>query len=775
MSTTDELNTKLFVLCHGTNEPSRHHRQEVCELRSYTGLTPEDAFAAKRQDRLARVLPAIDAAGVEALLLQGAQGGYVKRTEGIWGAHEQSSALHGLLRNCFWQPAKLSDWEQLRMNSLEVIEERELSWGGKEKVLVHKDLDGRILFDLAETEAYVEATLSRNLAAVQLMLKHGAKPTAEASSSDWRGCGGGSTAFSQVQRLCMSNLDDKNSISANVVAITKRYREQMFSSFLQDSNAPALLSKGQSRSIHSMRSDGFTKSGTLHELCSSGQVAMLRLVLARLREASAEQGMATIVDMLKVEHVMNERGYHTDSHETPLHLALEKCPSCFQPLDADLEEVAKRHRVARKAERAAARAREAARRAKWREGRPKRRADRRAQRSKENEEAAVCRDMVASLKAFREAVAAESMEQRQARLAAWKADGVYQYRKVVGNDEEDEGFFDDSLDGDTRFEHYDEDFDYQERDWLVAPAGLDARKRLGDVTTTRALDTILSLYDDRADDGFLPLNSVSEEQGLDSKSLDSESSVESSDEPEVPLAVDVKIVQEQNTANVQRFQKFLQVSSLLLDAGADPNKIRATLMQVPNPECDSSTTDDPRLGRSPVLYVRLLQSPLSLALPRPADWEEPPRLPDDFGAFALVYLLVLKGADLSLGSFQGKDMLRSCWSKSGRAFIQEENECADRLALDCCQGRGDAPTKGKRQPLPGMRRNDIPHTDVEHRYLSALHGQWSPDFFQLHPAELQESILVLFMALKRHGIGSTLAAQILGDCLAMNPVARLFA
>merc|ERR1712032_1449937 len=193
-------------------------------------------------------------------------------------------------------------------------------------------------------------------------------------------------------------------------------------------------------------------------------------------------------------------------------------------------------------------------------------------------------------------------------------------------------------------------------------------------------------------------------------------------------------------------------------------------MQVPNPDCDNST-DDPREDgyTSPVLCLRLLQSPLSLALPQPTDWEEPQEIPDDFGAYALVYLLVLKGADASLGSFQGSGMIRSCWSNSGRAlyhFREDDDEDIDRLARDCCHCRGETCAKGKTQPLPGMRQTDIPqHVDLEHRYLSALRGEWASEFFQFHPVELQQNILVLFMALKRHGIGNKLAAKILGGCL----------
>lgn len=584
----------------------------------------------------------------------------------------------------------------------------------------------------------------------------------------------------------MRNGDCKTHISPNVAAIAKKYRERLLSSFLQDPDVPALLSKGQFRSISSMRSDGFTQSGTLHELCANGHVGILRLVLASLLKASAGQDneaghtMTTIVDMLKVEHVMNERGYHADSHETPLHLALQQCPYRFQPLDVNPEELAKQHRMAREAERAKAQARAAERRAKWREGRPERRATRREQRDHENRQAAVRREINAHLKAFRQEVAAESAEQRQSRLAAWKQDGVYQFRKEQADDddEDDDCLFDPPSDDDGRYEEYDDDVDYQERDWLVAPAGLDAKKRLGGLTATQALETILSLRDDPSGNGFLPLNSVREDQDLDSKSLESES--ESSDEAESLVDVDVKKLQEQNTTFVKRFQNFLQVCSLLLDAGADPNKIRATLMQVPNPDSENSTTDDPRDDgyESPVLCVRLLQSPLSLALPGIKKCEEPLRLPHDFRAFALVYLLVLKGADTSLGSFQGNSMMRSPWFDSGRRSYRcsEDEEDMDRLAQDCCQGWGESFTKGKRQPLPGTDQAHISqHKDVEQHYLSALHGEWSAEFFRLHPAELQQNILVLFMALKRYGIGSTLAAKILGDCLAMSPVAGLFA
>merc|ERR1711907_722461 len=76
-----------------------------------------------------------------------------------------------------------------------------------------------------------------------------------------------------------------------------------------DAGANANTTSG--RSVHSMRTDGHTKTPVLHQAVRSGNVPVMRALL----DAKAD------VNAAAVEKMHNERGYNRDMSETALHIA----------------------------------------------------------------------------------------------------------------------------------------------------------------------------------------------------------------------------------------------------------------------------------------------------------------------------------------------------------------------------------------------------------------------------------------------------------------------
>ena len=122
------------------------------------------------------------------------------------------------------------------------------------------------------------------------LLRNGANPNETKESYDWRGCGSKRTAFEVLKYV-------SNPPSA-----------QLLSAFLESGLDPNLA---ETRSIHSMRTDGFIKTHFLHDFSLHGNIECAIAVL----NAGAD------VDIRAIEDTQNERGYKEEKSETALHMA----------------------------------------------------------------------------------------------------------------------------------------------------------------------------------------------------------------------------------------------------------------------------------------------------------------------------------------------------------------------------------------------------------------------------------------------------------------------
>ena len=126
---------------------------------------------------------------------------------------------------------------------------------------------------------------------ILVLLKNGANPNVTKDSYDWRGCGSRQSAYELLGYQTRSSDPD------------------LLAAFLGAGLDPNLA---RATDIHSMRTDGCTKTHLLHDFASSGSIDCV----IELLNAGAD------IDIRATESIQNERGYCEEKSETPLHVAV---------------------------------------------------------------------------------------------------------------------------------------------------------------------------------------------------------------------------------------------------------------------------------------------------------------------------------------------------------------------------------------------------------------------------------------------------------------------
>jgi len=152
-------------------------------------------------------------------------------------------------------------------------------WGSKDKKsALHMALEGRD----GEKRGVRFQVVSALIAAR-------ADVNATRSHSDWRGCGSSRSAFEMALADVMEDVG-------------------LLQTFLDAGADPNTKS---SRSVHSMRTDGFSETYLLHRAVQQGNFQVVKALL----DAGAN------VDSLSVEDFQNERGFNRHMKESGLHIA----------------------------------------------------------------------------------------------------------------------------------------------------------------------------------------------------------------------------------------------------------------------------------------------------------------------------------------------------------------------------------------------------------------------------------------------------------------------
>ena len=130
------------------------------------------------------------------------------------------------------------------------------------------------------------------IAVILALIAAGAEVNATRESYNWKGTGDTCTAFELVLPQALKNAT-------------------LMNAFLDAKADPNTKS---TRSVHSMRTDGFYEHFVLHTAVKSGTVKVVSLLL----------GKQANVDALSREVVHNERGHNQDRKESALHMACRR-------------------------------------------------------------------------------------------------------------------------------------------------------------------------------------------------------------------------------------------------------------------------------------------------------------------------------------------------------------------------------------------------------------------------------------------------------------------
>eukprot|EP01006_Ploeotia_vitrea_P001913 TRINITY_DN105959_c0_g1_i1.p1 TRINITY_DN105959_c0_g1~~TRINITY_DN105959_c0_g1_i1.p1 ORF type:complete len:425 (+),score=32.62 TRINITY_DN105959_c0_g1_i1:53-1276(+) len=199
----------------------------------------------------------LDVALVKDLVLkEGANAKFVHRTEGTWGAYDQNSPL---------------------TNALKVLE---------------SSLRGKYDSDKSE---YVPMPDSAAAAkeVVLFLLDQGADVNVNSASYDWRGCGSQTSALEMAMDICMGE-------GKEMLPLLKAVLEHG-----GDANT------AERHDVHSMRTDGFTKTPLIYKAAHSGLIGCVEVLL----------GAGADPNQPYQQRMSNERGYNQDTSKTALHAA----------------------------------------------------------------------------------------------------------------------------------------------------------------------------------------------------------------------------------------------------------------------------------------------------------------------------------------------------------------------------------------------------------------------------------------------------------------------
>lgn len=239
-----------------------HEYRLVCGDESVTGDQQLQTFVKGPSLELIAVIQAkpsvqidlnmalIEAAGKQdqdrilSLLAAGASAAFLHNPEGVWGSSDSKTALHMAIAS---KP--------------------------------HKDDDGDVDVDLSGWKLVMKTLLEAK-----------SDVNAKRCESDWRGCGGSSTAFEMVlpSALCDASL------------------LQLFLAAGAEPNTSSVSS------VHSMRSDGARTVPVLFKAVQAGSLAVVQALL----DARAN------VEAVHSDVLHNERGHNRDTKERSLHVAV---------------------------------------------------------------------------------------------------------------------------------------------------------------------------------------------------------------------------------------------------------------------------------------------------------------------------------------------------------------------------------------------------------------------------------------------------------------------
>lgn len=241
-----------YKLTHGeSNLSAEQHMTDLAagagELKLTAVVQQKPSMQEDLNLALVEDVETLDLARIDALLTAGASASFVHDPPGIWGSCDTKSALHVAIER---QP---------------------------------RDLHG---LDAKQTQT---AELGNWKAVIQTLIDAKADVNAEKSYSDWRGCGGSSTAFEMVLPAAVKDAE-------------------LLHLFLTAGANPNTTSR---REVNSMRSEGSSCHAVLHTAVNTGNCDVIRTLL----DARAD------VDVESTEKISNERGYNRDMRETGLHIA----------------------------------------------------------------------------------------------------------------------------------------------------------------------------------------------------------------------------------------------------------------------------------------------------------------------------------------------------------------------------------------------------------------------------------------------------------------------
>jgi len=166
--------------------------------------------------------------------------------------------------------------------SAKFVHNPEGTWGAKDKKsALHMAITARRRLDS-------EDDLAKNDRIISMLLDAKADVNAKRESSDWRGCGSSQTAFEMILPAAMQDP-----------VLLRRFLDVG-----ADPNTQSL------RTVHSMRTDGYTKAPILVTAAGKGTEAV-RVLLEARADANA----------VRKETYHNERGYNRNEVESSLHIA----------------------------------------------------------------------------------------------------------------------------------------------------------------------------------------------------------------------------------------------------------------------------------------------------------------------------------------------------------------------------------------------------------------------------------------------------------------------